>query len=193
MPFRLPPECTPKIVCSKTTAQGKARSEPGALAEVIRRRAPQAGRIGFETGAMASWLWHELKRIDLPVVCIDARHAHAALSVRITSATPTAAFSNVARNCASLTVSARRASICSVLNSANKSVPPTFPLARRQGTMDQRTQSMRPSWCVNWSSSCGTSSPASTRHECRAHCLMICLWKNFSPSTKQLRPRSPMH
>ncbi|UEM12329.1 IS110 family transposase [Bradyrhizobium barranii subsp. barranii] len=42
-----------------------------------------AERIGFETGAMASWLWHELRRVELPVVCIDARHAHAALSVRM--------------------------------------------------------------------------------------------------------------
>uniref|UniRef100_UPI003851652F IS110 family transposase n=1 Tax=Bradyrhizobium diazoefficiens TaxID=1355477 RepID=UPI003851652F len=41
-----------------------------------------AERIGFETGAMASWLWHEPRRVELPVVCIDARHAHAALSVR---------------------------------------------------------------------------------------------------------------
>src|SRR5438445_4195008 len=32
---------------------------------------------------MASWLWHELRRVDLPVVCIHARHAHAALSVRM--------------------------------------------------------------------------------------------------------------
>jgi transposase len=68
--------------------EGKARSEPGALAKVIRKRAPQAARIGFETGSMASWLWHELKRIDLPVVCIDARHAHAALSVRINKSDP---------------------------------------------------------------------------------------------------------
>jgi transposase len=37
---------------------------------------------------MSSWLWHELKRIDLPVVCIDARHAHAALSVRINKSDP---------------------------------------------------------------------------------------------------------
>jgi transposase len=63
--------------------EGKAESDPGALAELLRKRAPHAERIGFETGAMASWLWHELRRVDLPVVCIDARHAHAALSVRM--------------------------------------------------------------------------------------------------------------
>ena len=37
---------------------------------------------------MASWLWHELKRIGLPVVCVDARHAHAALSVRMNKSDP---------------------------------------------------------------------------------------------------------
>jgi transposase len=63
--------------------EGKAKSDPGALAALLHKRAPPAERIGFETGAMASWLWHELRRVDLPVVCIDARHAHAALSVRM--------------------------------------------------------------------------------------------------------------
>jgi transposase len=63
--------------------EGKAKSTPGALTELIRKYAPYAERIGFESGAMASWLWHELKRVDLPVVCIDARHAKAALSVRM--------------------------------------------------------------------------------------------------------------
>lgn len=63
--------------------QGKAKSDPGALTALLRKHASSAERIGFETGAMASWLWHELRRVDLPVVCIDARHAHAALSVRM--------------------------------------------------------------------------------------------------------------
>lgn len=67
----------------RTVFEGKASSDPGALALLLAKRAPAAERIGFETGAMASWLWHELKRIGLPVVCIDARHAHAALSVRM--------------------------------------------------------------------------------------------------------------
>lgn len=63
--------------------EGKAKYDPGALTALLRKRAPHAERIGFETGAMASWLWHELRRVDLPVVWIDARHAHAALSVRM--------------------------------------------------------------------------------------------------------------
>jgi transposase len=59
--------------------EGKASD----LTKLLRKHAPLAERIGFETGAMSSWLWHELRRVELPVVCIDARHAHAALSVRM--------------------------------------------------------------------------------------------------------------
>jgi transposase len=72
----------------KVLFEDKAPSDPGALAQVIRKRAPEAVRIGFEAGAMAGWLWHELKRVDLPVVCVDARHAHAALSVRMNKSDP---------------------------------------------------------------------------------------------------------
>lgn len=35
----------------KTVFQGKAKSDPGALTELLRKRAPHAERIGFETGA----------------------------------------------------------------------------------------------------------------------------------------------
>lgn len=67
----------------RVTFEGRAKSDPGALAALLAKKASRAERIGIETGAMSSWLWHELKRIGLPVVCIDARHAHAALSVRM--------------------------------------------------------------------------------------------------------------
>ena len=63
--------------------EARAKSEPGALTSLLRKRAPNVERIGFETGAMSSWLWHEFRRVDLPVVCVDARHAHAVLSVRM--------------------------------------------------------------------------------------------------------------
>lgn len=63
--------------------EGKTATDPDALARLLARRAPGAERIGLEMGAMASWLWHGLKAHGLPAVCIDARHAHAALSTRI--------------------------------------------------------------------------------------------------------------
>jgi transposase len=68
--------------------EGKVRSNPGALADVIRKHAPHADQIASKTSAVASWLWHELKRIDLRVVRADARHAHAALSVGINKSDP---------------------------------------------------------------------------------------------------------
>lgn len=67
----------------KVLFEGRASSDPGALAKIIRRHAPSAERIGFESGMMSSWLWHELRHMGLPVVCVDARHAHAVLSVRM--------------------------------------------------------------------------------------------------------------
>jgi transposase len=62
--------------------EGRIPSEPASLVQLIRSKAPQAIKIGLETGATSVWLWHALKAEGLPVVCMDARHAHAALSVR---------------------------------------------------------------------------------------------------------------
>jgi transposase len=39
-------------------------------------------RIGLESGPLSTWLWHELKAMGLPVVCLDARHAKAVLAVQ---------------------------------------------------------------------------------------------------------------
>src|SRR3712207_1149244 len=64
--------------------EGKVAAEPAALVCLIRSRAPQAARVGLETGATSPWLYHALKEADLPVVLMDARHAKAALSMRPT-------------------------------------------------------------------------------------------------------------
>ena len=63
--------------------RGRCASHPEAIAKVIRRRAPTLVRVGLETGALTTWLWHGLTEAGLPVVCLDARHAKAALSLKI--------------------------------------------------------------------------------------------------------------
>jgi transposase len=63
--------------------RGKVGSTPEALANVIRTRAPQVARIGLETGPLCTWHWHALRALGLPVICLDARHAKAALSVQM--------------------------------------------------------------------------------------------------------------
>ncbi len=67
----------------KIVSEGTVISEPAAIAAFIEARAGCALRIGLETGPTTTWLWHELRALGLPVICIDARHAKAALSVQI--------------------------------------------------------------------------------------------------------------
>lgn len=67
-----------EIVC-----EGVVLSEPTMIAAFIETKAPAATRIGLETGPTSTWLWHELTACGLPVICIDARHAKAALSMQI--------------------------------------------------------------------------------------------------------------
>ncbi len=40
-------------------------------------------RVGLESGPTSTWLWRELDQLGLPVICIDARHAKAALSMQV--------------------------------------------------------------------------------------------------------------
>ena len=63
--------------------EGKVLSQPETIAAFITSRAPDAVRIGLESGSTSTWLWTELQALDLPVICIDARHAKAALSMQI--------------------------------------------------------------------------------------------------------------
>jgi transposase len=64
-------------------SEGTVISEPSAIAAFIKAKAGNAVRVGLETGPTTTWLWHELRALGLPVICIDARHAKAALSLQI--------------------------------------------------------------------------------------------------------------
>lgn len=63
--------------------EGRRASEPSVLASAIRRYAPEAVRVGLETGPTSAWHWHGLRDLGVPIVCVDARQAKAALSMRL--------------------------------------------------------------------------------------------------------------
>ncbi|MFB9985556.1 IS110 family transposase [Mesorhizobium kowhaii] len=65
----------------KRSWRGKCPSDPKLLAEVICKRAPNAKKIVFETGPLSVWFYHALTGEGLPAICIDARHAKAALDM----------------------------------------------------------------------------------------------------------------
>lgn len=60
--------------------RGKCPSDPQILAQVIRKRAPHASRVVFETGPLSTWFYHALTAEGLPAICIEARHAQKVLS-----------------------------------------------------------------------------------------------------------------
>jgi transposase len=67
----------------KIVREGTVPCDPETIATFIASHAPRVARIGLETGATATWLWTELNKLGLPVICIDARHAKAALKMQI--------------------------------------------------------------------------------------------------------------
>ena len=65
----------------KRVWRGKCPSDPKLIADLIRKRAPSAKRVIFETGPLSVWFYHALCAEGLPAICIDARHAKAALDM----------------------------------------------------------------------------------------------------------------
>ncbi|MGO7565331.1 IS110 family transposase, partial [Rhizobium johnstonii] len=52
--------------------RGKCASDPAAIAELIRTRAPNAESLVFETGHLSVWFYHALRAEGLPAICVDA-------------------------------------------------------------------------------------------------------------------------
>jgi transposase len=65
----------------KRVWRGKCASDPQVVAILLRKHAPAAKRVVFETGPLSVWFYHALCTEGLPAICIDARHAKAALDM----------------------------------------------------------------------------------------------------------------
>jgi transposase len=80
--------------------EGTCSSTPEAISKSVMERAPDCIIIAFETGPLAVWHWHALKERGLPVVCIHARHAHAAIALQAnkTDRNDACALAHVARS-----------------------------------------------------------------------------------------------
>jgi len=62
--------------------RGSADTQPSMIAERLKKWKGHLAKVGLETGSMTPWLYHELKGLGFPVVCMDARRAADALKAR---------------------------------------------------------------------------------------------------------------
>lgn len=63
--------------------QGKCLSTPEAIAEALKSKAPDVKLVGLESGPLSTWHWHSLKSMGIPIICLDAKHAQAALNMQV--------------------------------------------------------------------------------------------------------------
>jgi transposase len=62
--------------------EGKAATDPAAIAQYLKATGYDFERIGFETGACSAWLYKGLIAAGFSAICMDARHAHAAFKAQ---------------------------------------------------------------------------------------------------------------
>ena len=74
----------------KALWRGSSPTTPEDIAAAVRAHAPGAVRIGLETGALSTWLWHGLKKIGLPIASMPGmpRRPSACRSTRATATMP---------------------------------------------------------------------------------------------------------
>lgn len=63
--------------------RGTVMTSPDAIQRFLRDKALAPTRIVHESGQLAIWLHRQLEKLGLPIVCIDARLAHKALSAKL--------------------------------------------------------------------------------------------------------------
>jgi len=64
----------------RTLLTAKVATDPDAISGCLVGSSLNIVCVVMETGRMSNWLYHELERRGVPIVCVDARQAHAVLS-----------------------------------------------------------------------------------------------------------------
>lgn len=62
-------------------AEAKVPTCPDAIVDWLEAHADALERVGMETGPLAVWLWNALTERQVPIVCMDARHASGVLKM----------------------------------------------------------------------------------------------------------------
>ena len=62
-------------------AETKVTSCPGCDCRLVVDLGRKLERVGMETGPLAVWLWNALVVRNLPIICLDARHANGVLNM----------------------------------------------------------------------------------------------------------------
>jgi len=62
-------------------AEAKVPTCPDAIADWLAESAEGLQRVGMETGPLAVWLWNALMERQVPIICVDARHASGVLKM----------------------------------------------------------------------------------------------------------------
>ncbi|KZX97662.1 MULTISPECIES: IS110 family transposase [unclassified Sulfitobacter] len=62
-------------------AETKVKTCPDAIADWLSTWVGELERVGMETGPLAVWLWNALAARNLPIICLDARHASGVLNM----------------------------------------------------------------------------------------------------------------
>ena len=63
----------------KVAKEAIVETEPAAIVASLRGERRRYRRIGLESTGVAPWLYEGLAKAGLPIICIEARHAHGVL------------------------------------------------------------------------------------------------------------------
>lgn len=66
----------------KTVMEGQAKTNPFEIGRYLQKRMEGPLKLGMETGSLASWLYHGLRKMGFDITVMDAVHAHRALSLK---------------------------------------------------------------------------------------------------------------